>query len=101
MSLFRCALKLRRRRAVPSGTVGGRIARMSKPFSCKALAVFNARSSVPRIIGTMCDCALEMWVFAYLMRLWSCVRRLSPSSEATISSDFCVRCACMGMGAVE
>ncbi len=45
----------RRRRAVPSGTVGGRTARMSKPRACMAAARRVARSSEPMTTGWMCE----------------------------------------------
>ena len=40
-----------RSRAVPAGTVGGRIARTSNPASCKAAATATARSFSPMITG--------------------------------------------------
>ena len=40
-------------RAVPSGTVGGRIAIAPIPCFSKCRAIFNAASSVPTIKGTI------------------------------------------------
>ena len=43
------------RRAVPGGTVGGRIALAAKPARANSCAKLRAQSLEPRITGTICE----------------------------------------------
>src|SRR5262245_4187068 len=52
-----CAVNVRRRRAVPAGTVGGRIATTRKPSRSNACEADSAASSSPMTIGTIGLCA--------------------------------------------
>src|SRR5688572_1869376 len=54
------AEKVTRRRAVPAGTVGGRMAATRKPWASRLLLTASARADSPRITGTM---VLPGWEF--------------------------------------
>ena len=93
-----------RRRAVPRGTVGKRIAGTNKPWFSRTAAAFNATSLLPNTTGRIgvvwfTSRPLACWKAARWPR--SAARRSFPSREPMNCSEVRAAWAMAGGGAVE
>ena len=92
-------------RAVPSGTVGGRIARMSKPSARMRAAMRTARPLSPIITGRICDplpstrALQQLRVLAKVQSSSKSARRCGSSTSILSASR--TAAAISGEGAVE